>query len=146
MDDTTINRRDAYGNTALMVAAKNGYAGIAKTLICDLRTRWDTIVDSVNSVNRRWSAVDESKQAHVETLVVTELTRRQMCVIYPSTDPSLQPVPAAGSGPDDVPVTVAGDGDGDGDASCALLTSFFDSSLFDLNVLHIIREYVTYTV
>jgi hypothetical protein len=49
---------------------------------------------------------------------------------------------AKSSGPvddDDVPA------DGIVEAGCALITSFFQSRLFDVNVLYIIREYATYT-
>jgi Ankyrin repeats (3 copies)/Ankyrin repeat len=150
MDQASINHT-RYGRTALWYAAISGHCPILKLLISDIRTSWDSIVQL--TVDRRVMKHDE-----IPPLIIAELTRRQMCVIYPSANSLQWPVPVqsdAKSGDAESTGPVADESDdtregSDGIAEpvpeCALITSFFKSDLFDVNALRIIREYATYTV
>jgi ankyrin repeat protein len=142
MDELVINHVDIYGQTALFRATNSGHASVVETLLSDRRTWWDTIVKLL-TLESDWrnSTDSNSKRTGFEMGVIcTELTHRQMVAIYPSTNPSLWPVAA---GPDDGP-DAAGDRVS-GPVSCALVTSFYNSDIFDMNVLGIIREYAAYT-
>jgi ankyrin repeat protein len=148
VDKASIDHTDVYGDSVLWCAAVRGHFPVAKLLMSDSRTSWDSIVDLAHHGR-------VMKHDDIRPLVIAELTHRQMRVIYPSTNRQQWPVPAQSdaetgdaesSGP-------AADDDGREDgiaesepvSECALITSFFKSDLFDVNVLRIIREYATYT-
>jgi Ankyrin repeats (3 copies)/Ankyrin repeats (many copies) len=151
VDKASIDHTDISGRTALLHAARQGYFQVAKLLLSDSRTSWDSIVYLLaHHRSIMW-------RDGVPHLIIAELTRRQMCVIYPSTTRLLWPVPvpsgaesadAKSSGPAaDDDASAGSDGMiGEPVRECALITSFFQSDLFDVNVLRIIREYATYSV
>jgi hypothetical protein len=153
MDELAINHVDKRGRTELILAATHGHVSIANTLLSDHRTWWDTIV-TLTASNSGWRNSAEMKKVNFQigSVIGAELTRRQqlLCVIYPSTNPTLYPVTVgSGSGDDNSQIgAVDGDGGATDHVSCALLTSFFESAMFDVNVLRIIREYgiATYIV
>jgi Ankyrin repeats (3 copies)/Ankyrin repeat len=145
VDKASIEHADEDGYTALMLAARYDYVPVVHLLISDSRTSWDSIVELTD--HRR---IDDMRHNEILPVIIAELTHRQMCVIYPSTNPSLWPVPVRA----DADVDAASGGPGDTGAKedgiiaepeCALITSFFKSGVFDVNVLCIIREYATYT-
>jgi Ankyrin repeats (3 copies) len=128
VDKSSINHTGIAGHTALILAADYGRFQVAKLLISDCRTRlsWDGIVELTHINSHIMSQRNE-----IPPLVIAELTRRQMCVIYPSANRLLWPVPAQSGveyGDDDddredsiaQPVT-------DSETECALITSFFQS-------------------
>jgi Ankyrin repeats (3 copies)/Ankyrin repeat len=165
VDKASIHLTDAFGYTALLYAVIQGHFPVAKLLISDRRTSWDSIVELVH--NLRIKHHDD-----IRSTIIAELTLRQMCVIYPSANRPLWPVPAQSDADSSDAESDSGDSesessgpadDDDDDASdsedgiaepelpetqseCALITSFFQSSVFDVNVLRIIREYATYSV
>jgi Ankyrin repeats (3 copies)/Ankyrin repeat len=146
VDKASIDYVNASSHTALWYAAKYGHFPVAKLLINDSRTNWDSIVEL--TADRR---IIQDLQNEIPQLIVAELTRRQMCVIYPSANRLLWPVPVqsdAKSG--DAESREESDGIAEpgpvSERECALITSFFQSDLFDVNALRIIREYATYTV
>jgi ankyrin repeat protein len=132
------------GGTALRYAAKSGHCPVVKLLISDSRTSWDSIVELTS--HRR---INDMQHDEILSLILAELTHRQMCAIYPCTNPSLWPVPVRADADSDADATSGGPGDGDAkedgisEPECALITSFFNSGVFDVNVLRIIREYAT---
>jgi Ankyrin repeats (3 copies) len=149
VDTTSICHTSHSGHTALGYAAISDHSAIAELLITDSRTSWDSIM-------RLTHDRDIMKHEEMLSAITVELTRRQMCVIYPSTNPLLWHGPvqsdaksgdAESGGPaaDDA-TSLREDSDGIAEPECALITSFFKSHLFDVNVLRIIKEYVTYTV
>jgi Ankyrin repeats (3 copies) len=154
VDKASINRTDISGHTALWYAASDGHFPLATLLISDGRTSWNSIVELTH--HRRVMRRDQ-----ISPLIIAELTRRQMCVMYPSANRLLWPVPvqsdaesgdAESSGPesdadvDDAREEFDGIADSEPVSECALITSFFQSRVFDVNVLRIIKEYATYTV
>jgi ankyrin repeat protein len=116
VDASTIDCAGQYGETALVLAMKYDHASIATSLIENHKSSFSSISDSL------FMAVVHSPD--IVPNIIAELTRREMRTIYPSSYQRLHPVPA------------------DDEADCALLTSFINSPLFDVNVLRIIREYV----
>jgi Ankyrin repeats (3 copies)/Ankyrin repeat len=148
VDKASIHHTGNLGHTALWYAAARGLVPVAKLLLSDSRTSWDSIVELIDDryvMNR-----DE-----IRPLIIAELTRQQMCVIYPPANRLLWPVPvqsdaesgdADSSGPADDDEDDDAREDGFAQPECALITSFFQSRVFDVNVLRIIREYATYTV
>jgi Ankyrin repeats (3 copies)/Ankyrin repeat len=148
VDKASVNHTDISDHTALWYAASYGHFSVAKLLLSDIRTSWDSIVELIDDY-------DVVKRRAIPPLIIAELTRRQMCVIYPPANRLLWPVPAqsdAESG--DADSSGPADDDEDDDAredgiaqpECAFITSFLQSRVFDVNVLRIIREYATYTV
>jgi Ankyrin repeats (3 copies)/Ankyrin repeats (many copies) len=123
VDGSSIGHVATNGYTALTLPIDRDDVCAANMLIQHAKTRFACIVQALNSAPRL--------NASIADALISELTRRQMCVIYPSTDPTKHPVP------DD-------DGDDGDEAKCALLSSFFSSALFDVNVLRIIREYAMF--
>jgi ankyrin repeat protein len=147
VDKASINSTDKYGITPLQHAASYCNFSTIHALISDTRTSWDSIVKL--SYGQYIMKRDE-----ILSVVIAELTRRQMCVIYPSANPLLWHVPVQS---DAVVVDAESrlsspvdddeareDGIAEPECECALITSFFKSDLFDVNVLNIIREYATY--
>jgi Ankyrin repeats (3 copies) len=147
VDKASMDCADDDGQTALMHAAIGGHWPIVNLLISDSRTTWSAITHLTH--HRRIMQRDE-----MLPVIVAELTRRQMCVIYPSTNRLMWPVhiqsdaksgdskssgPAADDEAKEEPDVIA-----ESETQCALVTSFFKSDLFDVNVLRIIREYATY--
>jgi ankyrin repeat protein len=151
VDKASVNRTDRSGHTALWYAASHAHLSVSKLLISDGRTSWDSIVEQ--TADRGVMNDDE-----ISPLLIAELTRRQMCVIYPSANRLLWPAPvqsdaesgdAKSSGPAESDDDARGGSDGIAEPGpepeCALITSFFKSDLLDVNALRIIREYATYT-
>jgi ankyrin repeat protein len=147
VDQDCINQVDQNGRTALWYAAAHDSHASVSFLISDSRTSWESIIELVDD----WRIMS---RAEILSLLKAELTCRQMCVIYPSTSRQLWPVPVQSGGSGDV---APGDPTQDDEphredgiaepvSECALITSFFKSDLFDVNVLGIIREYATYTM
>jgi ankyrin repeat protein len=148
MCQSYINRTTTSGNTALRFAVRKGRLRVVHLLINDSRTSWDSIVELAD--DRRIM-----KRNEILPLIIAELTRRQMCVIYPSTNRLIWPVytqsdaecgDTKSSGPAESDIRDDSDESDVEERECALITSFFKSDLFDVNVLRIIREYTTYTV
>jgi ankyrin repeat protein len=115
VDTITIEHVDAYGDTGLSLAMQCDESSIAKLLIQYPKTSFSSIVQAADRT--RWLT------PFIAAVINSELTRRQMCVIYPANNPELRPVV------------------NDETLECSLVTSFFNSPLFDVNVLRIIREY-----
>jgi ankyrin repeat protein len=153
VDKDSIDHANAYGWTALTGAGNNGHASVVKLLTNDRRTSWNSIVELMQELHSMRMIRDHKD---VEPVLIAELTRRQMCVIYPSRNRQLWPTP------DPDPRSVRSDAQCDTkldrnhalfdaetetetETECALITSFFKFPLFDVNVLGIIREYATYT-
>jgi hypothetical protein len=86
-------------------------------------------------MNEVMSEVNGDNCVKVECVASTELTLRQMCTIYPSAKRQLWPVP------------VESEPKHGQELRSALISSLFNSCLtvFDVNVLGIIREYAAYT-
>jgi ankyrin repeat protein len=146
MCHSCINLTSTAGHTALRFAAMSRRHSTVQLLINDGRTSWDSIVALADDRYVR-------KRDEILPLIIAELTRRQMCAIYPSTNRLLWPVHThADAKSGDTKSSGAADDDTNDDSDdiaereCALITSFFKSDLFDVNVLRIIREYATYTV
>jgi ankyrin repeat protein len=147
VDTCSINRTDIAGHTALWHAARYGYFRLATLLMSDARTSWDSIVQ-LTADRRTMKRRDE-----ILPRIIAELTRRQMCVIFPSANRVLWPGPVqsdAESGDAKASGLDADDDDAREESDfvepqCALITSFFQSRVFDVNVLRIIRQYTTYT-
>jgi ankyrin repeat protein len=149
VDKTSINHTSTNNSTAVRYASSNGHAPVAKLLIRDSRTSWESIVRMTHD----WRVV---MHGTILSAIIAELTRRQMCVIYPSANPLSWPVPVrsdaesgdaeSGDAESGIPGDVDGREDGitEPEPECALITSFFKSYLFDVNVLRIIREYAMY--
>jgi hypothetical protein len=147
VDKGSLDQTDARNKTALWHATSTYFYAAATLLLHDSRTSFDSIVELTNK-NRPY------QRDEMLSIIIAELTRRQMCVIYPSTNRRLWPVPIHSAADADADAACAG-GDAteesDGiaervtETECALITSFFQSRVFDVNVLRIIREYATYT-
>jgi Ankyrin repeats (3 copies)/Ankyrin repeat len=161
-----VNAKDFQGRTALTIAAaaaRGRYESDSVVnvtlLVSTSRTRWKSIVGLLNgNILQRWN---DTKRAKVESAAVAELTRRQMCAIYPSANRQLWPTPEAALAVTVTVVAAASDSDAEAAAQDsgsaagekqqllphnALITSFFGSHLFEVSVLRIIREYAEYTV
>jgi Ankyrin repeats (many copies) len=152
VDKSSVNHTNICGHTALWHATWHGHFPVVKLLITNCRTSWDSIVE-LTDVRRAMQNDD------ISPLLIAELTRRQICAIYPSANRVLWPVSAqsdAESGDAECSGPAADDDSreesdgmiGEPVRECAfnLITSFFQSRVFDVNVLRIIREYATYTV
>jgi ankyrin repeat protein len=146
VDKAYIDHANTSGYAALCLAADYCNWRAVKLLISDTRTSWDSIVELTHDF-------DIMQRDGILSLIIAALTRRQMCVIYPSTNRLLWPLHAQPDAKSDDtkssgPAASDNDAREDGieELECALIASFFKSDLFDVNVLRIIREYATYTV
>jgi ankyrin repeat protein len=140
VDSASIEQEDFYGLPVLVHAASSMHRrdSAIYTLISNGKTTFAYLIDCLHSA---LAFVQD-----IRLMLCAELTRRQMCVIYPPRNRQLWPNPVHVASvsstitdqcpsPDSCSAAAVGD--------CALLsTSFFQSSLFDLNVIGIIREYV----
>jgi Ankyrin repeats (3 copies) len=146
VDKACISHTTFYGDTVLSRAAVSKHWSVVRLLIRISRTSWHSIVQLTDD----WCVM---LQDEIPPLIVAELTRRQMCAIYPPASRLLWPVPvqsdaesAGSSGLADDDARDRAAADGIAVPECALITSFFKSNLLDVNVLRIIREYATYTL
>jgi ankyrin repeat protein len=140
------NAKDTHGRTALMYASRQddaagpGPESVLNMLISHSRTSWESIVELLEC--KYLTGMHDARYTTVESAVFSELMHRQMCAIYPCTKRELWPAAAAAAA---VTVAVADSETGrDPHAHSALLGSFFNSPLFDVNVLRIIREYASF--
>jgi ankyrin repeat protein len=156
----SINHTDIVNNSALFYAVFYEHISVTQLLLSDSRTSWMGTVELTIGLN-----AIEGNEILLDMLI-EELTRRQMCVIFPSRNRKFWPIPDpvdvlsdakcdVKSSCDGAVAREASDGnvlsetpetESESDSECALITSFFRSPLFDVNVLRIIREYATYTV
>jgi ankyrin repeat protein len=172
VDTSSLDHIDARGRTPLMWAFHLGRLQAASILLSSAKTSCDNILQALNFTTVPQDTGMNSGMMTVADMMATELTRRQMCAIYPPNSHQLWPKARAAV---TVTVTVAtasdnqaqvtadseagSDSEGpapsvdaghaklnhhesDGHVDNALLDSFFSSQLFDVNVLGIIREYL----
>jgi ankyrin repeat protein len=159
VDNASFDYTNRFGDTALWYASKHGHVPVVNSMTSDSRSSWNSIVETTQRL--RSMAIEPNDT--VVSVLLTELTRRQMYVIFPSRNRQFWPTPAADLVLSDAKCDAQSSGDGpvaareqsDGnvrsetpetDSECALITSFFKSPLLDVNVLCVIREYVTYTM
>jgi ankyrin repeat protein len=133
VDNASVDAANEQGKNAIALAIINGQSPVITTLLSSGRTSWHSLVKlTTDSKSQSTSFIYfDNVKRHTIPCVTAELTRRQMSVIYPSVNRNLRPVRTESDGRDDT--------------HCALLHSFFDSPLLDVNVLGIIHEYVKYT-
>jgi hypothetical protein len=160
VDAATIEHADLDGWKPLMRACSYNHKHMVSILISNPKTGFENIVEALDS-SCDYNANEDNHV--IASMLTTELTHRQMCVIYPSKQRSLRPhasLRARPTGTATVTVAAArqrlsdateiqsdyGPGSASGPGpGAALLTSFFSSPLFDVNVLRIIREYAFFT-
>jgi ankyrin repeat protein len=153
VDQVTLgNARPGSNNgmtmSALMQAAIGNHMSVVKLLLSHHKTTFDSIVHVLQHYSTSWLS------DNTVLCMTTELTRRQMCVIYPSKCRPLQQnliqfemellqvqrdILPLESDSDTINVAATNAIESD----CALVRSFFNSSILDVNVLRIIRRYLS---
>jgi hypothetical protein len=134
VDKASIDHASVDGMTTLMLACARNQASVVESLVRNRYTNFDTIAQLLASDSKS----TRHETTHSESVLYTELTRRQMCVIFPSCNRLLHPVPCTWSNDSATP--------SDRDhAVSALISSLFNSSVFDVNVLRIIRQYAAWS-
>jgi ankyrin repeat protein len=159
VDKASMDHTCNAGHSVLWYAAHHGHVSVVQLMAGDSRSSWNNIVEATKSLR-----IMAFVRKDVVSVLIAELTRRQMCVIFPSRNRQFWPMPASCRTLSDAKCDVECSGDGvvareqsednvlsetpetDSESECALITSFFISPLFDVNVLRIIREYATYTI
>jgi ankyrin repeat protein len=145
VDIASLDQADDNDTTALMNAAVHNRTHNVDMLLCNSKTSFGNIAQALD-----WELY-MSDDHDIAQMMAMELTRRQMCAIYPSKDRQMWPKATAAVEVTDM--TNANNGDADtklrSDSADivhnALLDSFFSAQLFDVNVLGIIREYALFS-
>jgi ankyrin repeat protein len=79
--DVSLNMQNKDGSTALLLASLYNHEAVVHALISNLKTAFVTIAHCLEKYSSKLSA-------SVRSMMCEEITRRQMCVIYPPRNPS----------------------------------------------------------
>jgi Ankyrin repeats (3 copies) len=168
IDTAFLDELDNDGNTPLMYtiyfAVHSDYGRIHSqsvgVFLESLKTSFANILQALAYTMRkfRYDEMHADGRAVMVKMLTTELTRRQMCAIYPSSNRQLWPKARGVNGgctskreaeaqTEAQPDGMHHDNDNDnGHIDNALLDSFYSSRLLDVNVLRIIREYAFFSI
>jgi ankyrin repeat protein len=135
VDRDFVDHADDKGKTALMHAVVKQHPSIVKMLTSTSRSTWHSIVAAKARLESYMSDIMTLPNIMILSTLNAELARRRMRVIYPPINRQLWPVLARGS---------ESSGNNQRHTHSALLQSFFNFRLFDVNVLRIIRVYAAF--
>jgi ankyrin repeat protein len=136
----TVFQMDHFGQSALIHAAYYGQLGVVALLLGSRHFTWHYIYNLLSPYRN---------YAEMKHLIASELNRRRMCIIFPSATlgNAVRPRPSVGTQSQGTGVgtgtrTGMGALQSESDSDSPILRSFVKSSIFDVNVLGIARQYL----